>query len=161
MFSTSQTGPRELRAPAPSIISDDVIITGILRSDGDIQVDGRVDGDVRAASLVIGEKAEIHGQLEAETVVVRGRVEGSIRARKVSLAADSHVEGDILYESLEVQSGAFVQGAFRHCADPLALTLPALESDQAGEDASSDRRRPGSAMRPLVEPDVTEIRKAS
>lgn len=131
---------------APSIISSDVVITGILQSDGDIQIDGRVEGNVRSAGLVIGEKAVIHGEIQAEHVVVRGRVEGGIRAREVTLAAGSHVQGDILHENLEVEFGAFVEGMFRHSPDPLAPAL-LMAGDAAEAEEMPDRHRPGSPMR--------------
>ena len=84
MFSNSHSAANQ-HGNAPSIISSDVVITGILQSDGDIQIDGRVEGNVRSAGLVIGERAVIHGEIHAEHVVVRGRVEGGIRAREVTL----------------------------------------------------------------------------
>jgi len=74
---------------APSIISSDLVVTGTLSSTGDMQVDGRVEGDVHSAALVIGEKAVIQGEVLADEVTVRGRVEGSIRARKILLCSTS------------------------------------------------------------------------
>lgn len=109
--------PRQLSAP--SIISADMVINGTLVSAGDIQIDGRVEGDVRSVGLVIGDKAEIHGEIYAEDVTVRGKVMGRIRARKVLLAATSHVEGDILHEAFAVESGAFFEGNCRHSDNPL------------------------------------------
>lgn len=112
--------PKRTRAlSAPSIISADMAIQGGINSKGDIQIDGRVDGDVRSIGLVIGDKAEIHGEIFAEDVTVRGKVIGRIHARKVLLAATSHVEGDILHEALAVESGAFFDGNCRHSNDPL------------------------------------------
>src|SRR5271166_4719229 len=70
-------------ASAPSIISGDLIVSGTLTSTGDIQIDGRVDGDVHSSGLVIGEKALIHGEIMADDVTIRGKVQGGIRARKV------------------------------------------------------------------------------
>ncbi|HEX4534946.1 MAG TPA: polymer-forming cytoskeletal protein, partial [Rhizomicrobium sp.] len=87
------------RSSAPSIISADLVVTGMLESSGDIQIDGRVEGDVHSAGLVIGDKAFIQGEVLAEEVTVRGRVQGSIRARKVLLASTCHVEGNILHEA--------------------------------------------------------------
>jgi cytoskeletal protein CcmA (bactofilin family) len=104
----------------PSIISAELIVRGTLVSAGDIQIDGRVDGDVRANSLVIGDKAALVGDVYAEEAVVRGRVEGSIRARKVQLCATCHVEGNILHEALSVEIGAFFEGNCRHSDNPLA-----------------------------------------
>jgi cytoskeletal protein CcmA (bactofilin family) len=105
---------------APSIISADLIVNGTLTSTGDIQVDGRVEGDVHSAGLVIGDHAVIHGEVFAEEVTVRGRVEGSIRARKVLLCSTCHVEGNILHEAFAVETGAFFEGNCRHADNPLS-----------------------------------------
>ena len=120
MMAPPPAQPKRARAlSAPSIISADMVINGTLNSSGDIQIDGRVEGDVRSVGLVIGDKAEIHGEIYAEDVTVRGKVVGRIRARKVLLAATSHVEGDILHEAFAVESGAFFEGNCRHSDNPL------------------------------------------
>jgi len=112
--------PKRTRSmSAPSIISADMVINGTINSSGDIQIDGRIEGDVRSVGLVIGDKAEINGEVLAEDVTVRGKVTGRIRARKVLLAATSHVEGDILHEAFAVESGAFFEGNCRHSDNPL------------------------------------------
>jgi cytoskeletal protein CcmA (bactofilin family) len=111
--------PAATRA-APSIISADLVVTGTLSSSGDMQVDGRVEGDVHSAGLVIGEKAVIQGEVLADEVTVRGRVEGSIRARKILLCSTCHVEGNILHEAFAVEAGAFFEGNCRHSDSPLA-----------------------------------------
>ena len=117
---SSALAPKRARsASAPSIISADMAIHGSLSSNGDVQIDGRVEGDVRSPGLVVGEKAEILGEIYAEDVTVRGKVIGRIRARKVLLAATSHVEGDILHEAFAVESGAFFEGNCRHSDNPL------------------------------------------
>src|SRR5665213_3754532 len=104
---------------APSIISADLTVTGMLNSTGDMQIDGIVEGDVRSVGLVIGERAEVHGEIWAEDVTVRGRVLGRIHARKVLLCATSHVEGDILQEAIAVEAGAFFEGTCRRSDNPL------------------------------------------
>ncbi len=129
--------PRQLSAP--SIISADMVTNGTLVSSGDIQIDGRVEGDVRSVGLVIGDKAEIHGEILAEDVTVRGKVMGRIRARKVLLAATSHVEGDILHEAFAVESGAFFEGNCRHSDNPLgdAQRAPASAGTYESEKPSA------------------------
>ena len=111
---------RAARSSAPSIISADLVVSGTLTSTGDIQIDGKVEGDVHSAGLVIGDKAYIHGEIMAEEVTIRGRVHGSIRARKVLLCSTSHVEGNILHEAFAVETGAFFEGNCRHADNPLA-----------------------------------------
>jgi cytoskeletal protein CcmA (bactofilin family) len=119
---------KPVRSSAPSILSADATITGTLVSAGDMQIDGKVEGDVRSVNLVIGDKAEIHGEIVADDVTVRGRVIGRIRARKVLLCATSHVEGDILHEAFAVESGAFFEGNCRHSDDPLGEAAPAQQT---------------------------------
>jgi cytoskeletal protein CcmA (bactofilin family) len=125
------------RSAAPSIISGDLIVNGMLSSTGDMQIDGRVEGDVRSTGLVIGEKAFIHGEVMAEDVTVRGRVQGSIRARKVLLCSTCHVEGNILHEAFAVEAGAFFEGNCRHSDNPLA--------DDAGRKVNEYERKPAPA----------------
>jgi cytoskeletal protein CcmA (bactofilin family) len=122
-----QAAPKRAnRTTAPSIISADVVVMGTLVSKGDIQVDGRIEGDIRAVSLVISEHASIEGDVSAEEAIVRGRVAGSIRARKVQLCVTSHVEGNILHEALSVEAGAFFEGNCRHSDNPLGDAAPAV-----------------------------------
>ncbi|MDE2182446.1 MAG: polymer-forming cytoskeletal protein [Alphaproteobacteria bacterium] len=125
------------RSSAPSIISSDLVVQGTLTSSGDIQIDGRVEGDVNSAGLVIGDKAFIHGDIMAEEVTVRGRVQGGIRARKVLLASTCHVEGNILHEAFAVETGAFFEGNCRHADNPLAEEAPKKSDYRAAPAASA------------------------
>src|SRR5260221_4024646 len=125
----------------PSIISGDLMIKGTLVSHGDVQIDGKVEGDIRSNALVIGEKAIILGDVFAEEAIVRGRVEGSIRARKVQLCATCHVEGNILHEALSVESGAFFEGNCRHTDNPLA------DAPELGTEHKTSAPAPGVAER--------------
>jgi cytoskeletal protein CcmA (bactofilin family) len=129
MIAPTPAPKRARTLSAPSIISADMVINGTITSTGDIQIDGRIEGDVRSVGLVIGDKAEIHGEVLAEDVTVRGKVVGKIRARKVLLAATSHVAGDIMHEAFAVESGAFFEGNCRHSDNPLADN--AQDSDES------------------------------
>lgn len=111
--STGRTGS------VPSIVSADLTVTGTLNTGGDMQIDGILEGDVRSSGLVIGERAEVHGQIWAEDVTIRGRVIGRIHARKALLCATSHVEGDIVAEAFAVEAGAFFEGNCKHSDNPL------------------------------------------
>lgn len=134
----NSTAARKPRVPsAPSIISADLVVTGTLKSTGDVQIDGRVEGDVISATLVIGEKAFIHGDVAAEEVTVRGRVEGAIRARKVLLASTCRVQGNILHEAFAVETGAYFDGNCRHADNPLAEVADKLAHEVPAAPAPS------------------------
>jgi cytoskeletal protein CcmA (bactofilin family) len=145
------TAVRKPRLPsAPSIISSDLVVVGTLKSSGDVQIDGRVEGDVYSANLVIGEKAFIHGDVAAEEVIVRGRVEGSIRARKVQLASTCRVQGNILHEAFAVETGAYFEGNCRHADNPLAEVAEKLSATVGIESTPAPAPVPPPPPRPAV-----------
>jgi len=115
--------------PLPSIVSSNLRIHGDLESDGDIQIEGSVEGDVRSHTIIVGNSATIRGDITGEAVHVRGSVTGSISARTVTLASSSKVVGNVLHESLSIEPGAFVDGECRHVA-----VEPSL--DDAADDAA-------------------------
>ncbi|MDZ4792161.1 MAG: polymer-forming cytoskeletal protein [Hyphomicrobiales bacterium] len=112
---------------SPSIIGEDLTVTGNVLSRGEVQVDGQIQGDVHCSSLIVGEKAQITGGIVAEDVVVRGRVMGSVRGMRVTLQASSHVEGDVFHQSLAIEQGAYFEGKSRRSEDPIA-SAPKLEN---------------------------------
>ncbi len=118
------TSSKRGRATAPSIIGRDLRIKGTLDSDGEVQFDGQIEGNMRSASLIVGETAQVTGDIVANDVTVRGRVNGNIRARMVKLSGTAHVKGDILQKSLQVETGAVLDGRCKHVEDPLSASAP-------------------------------------
>jgi len=114
------SGLKKSQDGMPSIISSEVQIRGSVLSAGDLQVEGKIEGDIRASQLVISEKSTVVGDVFAEDVIVRGRVAGNISARKVKLCALCSVAGNILHEDLAVEMGASFEGSCRRSDTPLA-----------------------------------------
>jgi cytoskeletal protein CcmA (bactofilin family) len=107
----SDAGEASPRRPlAASLIAENVTINGDLASDGDVQLDGALIGDLRVGRLTIGESGRVEGAIEAESVEIRGRVSGSVTAKSVRLHATARVEGDITHAQLAIDLGASFQG---------------------------------------------------
>ncbi len=101
------------KVPAnPTYISSDMTITGDIKSDGEVQIDGTITGNIFAETLTVGKSANINGEISAQAVYVHGKVIGEIRAKSVSLAKTAHIQGDILHGNLSIDQGAFLEG---HC----------------------------------------------
>jgi len=99
-------------APRASVISKAMKITGQLESTEDIQIDGEVDGDVRALSVKVGSNAKVKGAVYGDEVEVAGTVDGKIEAKKVLLTSTARMSGDIVHQEIAIHSGAFIDG---HC----------------------------------------------
>jgi cytoskeletal protein CcmA (bactofilin family) len=105
---------------AASVLSADLTIVGNLRTTGDIQVEGVVEGDIRAHLLTVGESATIKGEIVADDIVVNGRVVGRVRGLKVRLTSTARVEGDIIHKTIAIESGAHFEGSVQRQDDPLS-----------------------------------------
>jgi len=122
------------KAPA-SLISSDLTIKGNLKTAGDIQVEGTVEGDIRAHLLTVGEGATVNGEVVADDVIVNGRVVGRVRGLKVRLTATARVEGDIIHKTIAIESGAHFEGSVQRQEDPLtgASKTPAPKAPASAE----------------------------
>lgn len=116
----SETRP----ALVPTLISTDFVVRGTLTSTGEIQIDGRLEGDATCSRLVIGEGASVTGKITADTVELRGRVQGEIRARDIRLGPACHVEADLIYGTLIVEDGAVFAGTCRRMENPRSEDAP-------------------------------------
>ena len=94
----------------PSLISADLCITGDIVSTGELHIEGKIEGVIRAKRLSIGEKAQINGTITGNNVVICGRVNGDVRANKLHLSKNANVEGDLEHNSLSVEAGATLEG---------------------------------------------------
>lgn len=124
------TAPRA--KPAPSVLSADLTVVGNIKTTGDIQVEGVVEGDIRAHLLTVGESATIKGEIVADDVVVHGRVVGRVRGLKVRLTSTARVEGDIIHKTIAIESGAHFEGSVQRQEDPLqGANAPKLMAPEA------------------------------
>ncbi|MDG2244060.1 MAG: polymer-forming cytoskeletal protein [Rhodospirillaceae bacterium] len=108
----------------PSIISIDLNVQGNLSSNGEIQVDGNVEGDINCKALIVGTKGSVSGEVIAQTVRVHGTIKGEVKAKSVFLASTAQMSGDIENESLAIEPGAFMEG---HCKRTQAETPKAAK----------------------------------
>ena len=145
----SRNGAREHtdgsgRQGMPTIIGADFRVKGDISCEGDIQLEGTVDGNVKSLRLTVGESGAVHGDVNAESVRVQGKIVGTIRAKSVELAGSGHVTGDILHETLTVDNGAFLNGHCRRltAAEILAEAEARDRAKDKGEEAKAEDKKP-------------------
>ncbi|MDE2466312.1 MAG: polymer-forming cytoskeletal protein [Alphaproteobacteria bacterium] len=107
-------------APPPSVIANDLKVTGTILSSGTVVVDGNVEGDIYGAHVTIGEGGLIRGTVNASECVISGRVTGTLRATAIALRPSGTIDGDIGCRTLSVGLGASLNGKCRHVDNPVA-----------------------------------------
>jgi|SRR6185312_13513472 len=89
---------------------------GKLHFEGRVRVDGQFKGEIKSDdTLVIGDGAEVHAEIECATVIVRGGiVNGNIRAKTaLEIHAPAKVVGNIHSPSIFIDRGVEFQGNCR------------------------------------------------
>ena len=121
--------PGASKGIAPSLLSSDLVITGNLESDGDMQIDGTIDGDIKSFTLTVSESGVIRGTIDAEEVTIAGSVTGQIKARHVILVKGAKVIADLIQDRLSIEPGAFFEGNCRQYPDENEAEAIQLEYD--------------------------------
>ena len=110
--SSSHSG-NSRRGLIPSVIASGTHVLGTVVSDGALDIDGNIDGNVRGRHVSIRPNGCIRGDVTADVVDVYGTIEGIVKAQTVNLYASAHVVGTIMHEALTIEDGAFVDGKFK------------------------------------------------
>lgn len=104
--------PDERKSEETTIISLGVKIEGKVKSNGNIRVEGQIEGDISSqGSIVIGGNGEVNGQLNADVISIAGTVTGTVKAKnKLTIEEKGNLKGDIFTKTLIVKEGAQFDG---------------------------------------------------
>jgi cytoskeletal protein CcmA (bactofilin family) len=97
-----------------SVIGTGITITGNIEAEVDLHIEGQVVGDVRCATLILGERSTVTGNIFAERVRVSGTVEGGIETIDLAIEAAARVNGDVTYSRLRIANGGVIAGSMTH-----------------------------------------------
>jgi cytoskeletal protein CcmA (bactofilin family) len=86
-------------------------VVGKIFGESTVQLFGRIEGELRAVTVLINEGAQVEGDVIAEELTICGQVKGTIHANRVKLNSTAVVEGDIFHRSLSIEENARFEGS--------------------------------------------------
>jgi len=111
-------------------------IEGNVVFQGGLRVDGHIIGDVRAeppgaGCVIVPPQGRIEGEVRAASIVVSGQVVGNLHASdRVELLARARIIGDIAYAEMSMQAGCRVSGKLWQADEP---NIPAERAPLAAD----------------------------
>ena len=108
-----------------TLIGADTRVEGDIHFTGGLRVDGAIRGNViepnsSPSTLILSEHGRIEGAISASKVVINGKVIGPVKASQfIELQAKARVTGDVHYKSLEMHTGAVIEGKLMYLGDTL------------------------------------------
>jgi cytoskeletal protein CcmA (bactofilin family) len=100
-----------------TLISKDSEVVGDLKFSGDLEVQGRVRGNIiaktdKSAAVRIVDGGCVEGEIHAPTVIINGKMIGDVHSSEhVELASKAQVDGNVHYQLIEMVKGAQVNGS--------------------------------------------------
>ncbi len=97
-----------------TIIGKGSAISGNMKVNGFIRIDGDIDGNLETdGNVLVGENARIRGDLSAKSVIIGGIIKGNIKANEsVKILSEAAVIGDVISRKVQVDGSAVIHG---HC----------------------------------------------
>ena len=96
----------------PNQLNAGTNINGNITLDGHLRLDGKIKGNITCSGkVVIGEKAEVLGNIHCQSADILGAVHGDVQVKEnTSLFGKSLVKGNIFTLSINIEPGAVFNG---------------------------------------------------
>jgi cytoskeletal protein CcmA (bactofilin family) len=123
-----------------SIMGRGSVVTGTVKAEGSIRIDGQFDGTLETGdTLVVGKEGVVHGDVIVKRALIGGRFEGNIHASvKVELHSGCEMFGEVVTPSLVIEEGVVFEGSCKMGA-----------KGQKSADARTATPGSGTSPRPL------------
>ncbi len=125
----AQSVPPTMNGRPETVIGASTRFQGTLTSDGNVRIDGSVEGDIEVlGNLIVGENGRVIATIKAQNVHVSGAVKGEITAvEQLEISPTGKVWGDISTAALHIEPGGLFRGQSAMTAtidEPLLLEAP-------------------------------------
>lgn len=101
-----------VQATGASIIAAGTTLKGDISSNGDIRIDGTLQGNINStAKVVIGANGVVEGDIMGQQADIMGKVNGTIKVKELlQLKGGSNVTGNIYATKLQIETSANFNG---------------------------------------------------
>ncbi len=109
-----------------TLIGAETRLEGDLHFSGGLRVDGGVRGNVSEqnntpSTIIISEHGRVEGAITAAKIVLNGKVIGTVKSSQfIELQTKARITGDLHYKSLEMHTGAVIEGKLIYLGDHVA-----------------------------------------
>ena len=102
---------KEINHSGRSHVGETMQLEGDLRTSGNIDIAGLINGNVFVSEITIADTGSVRGTIEASVIEINGHVEGKISADVVIIGKNAVIKGDIFFKNtLKTEEGADIDG---------------------------------------------------
>ncbi len=115
-----------------NIVGNGTSITGDVISNGDIRIDGSLQGNLNTKSkLVLGNTGKVSGEVFCKNSEISGHVEGKITVEELLiLKSTAKIHGDIITSRISIEPGAVFTGTCNMGGNIKNTTAPEQKNEK-------------------------------
>lgn len=123
----------------PTIISSGLSVYGDLRTEGNIEIDGEVDGNIYCNIVTVRKDGTVKGNISAAEIFIDGSANGMIKGNHIFVAPGATVSGILFYDTLTVRDGASLNAQCKNLSElKEAKDSSTADTDQASNDTDNN-----------------------
>ena len=117
-----------------SILANSFSLKGSISCKGELQIDGRINGNLNGEKVILGSESIMDGTLIADEIIISGKFKGKIKGKSIRLEAGASVDAEITYEILAIEDGSSVNGIVKKIESPAPIKNQPLPNDKKKEE---------------------------
>ena len=96
-----------------SILANSISLKGSITCKGELQIDGRINGNITGEKVILGPESNMEGTLNAHEVIISGNFKGKLKGKSIRLDSGASVDAEIQYEVLAIEDGSVINGTVK------------------------------------------------
>ncbi|PVZ83861.1 hypothetical protein C9426_25010 [Serratia sp. S1B] len=102
---------KPVRAKKDTFISTGTQFTGMIEAEGNVIVEGRIEGNITCThSVRIEHSGQVKGEIRAQQIMINGAIEGRCYADSLSIQTKGSMQGDIYADEISIEKGGLFIG---------------------------------------------------
>ena len=122
-----------------SILANSISLKGSITCKGELQIDGRINGNITGEKVILGPESNMEGTLNAHEVIISGNFKGKLKGKSIRLDSGASVDAEIQYEVLAIEDGSVINGTVKKL--PPAPSTKKSSSVEDGKKESNQELR--------------------
>lgn len=153
----SKNSGAKSRSAASTLIAKGCVISGKLKLENDIQVDGIVEGQLHIEGvMVVAESGRVKGEVYAKQLIVNGILEGDCHAEQIQILANGRVKGKVWSNNLSIEPGGKFFGETAELPEKEVVTL----KEQARKDTTAPSNTSKESLQTASKPVTKAVKTA-
>ena len=100
-----------------SIISKDLFLKGDLTTDGLLEIEGKIEGNIKGNEITFRERGFVNGNIISNISNIKGNFRGTIKSQRINVSGKANIKGTLEYVSLCVEDGSSIDGDLKRVSE--------------------------------------------